>query len=665
MTRAKFWVSANACWLAAILCLGCTEAPNTARRPVSPPDAERETYTAQKPAIPPEASTVPPRQETEVPDDPTPATGTSREYIDAPPADAVLPPSTDQVAYANQIDSATALPGGEGEAESTQKQSQEADLSGDDLVKIEANHPEEVAVGKEYEYELKLTNTSEDKMLHDVKLRQTLSDKFTIESSKPEREGDDDSETAEWRFSQLGPGESKSVHVKATSDSEGVANHCLAVSYTPAICLTTRFVKPDIELVKQAPKRGNLCEPVIVRYHIRNQGTGEAKEVEIRDSLPEALATEMGQEEVRIDVGNLAPGASKQVEARLLASETGQLGSRATAQVEGEEQARSNYAATEFRQAELDVAIEGPDAEYINRPMNYTIRVKNVGNATAHNGQLVVDLPEGIEVVRKGEVVVDPTVPTEQSDEEPEEAARQFGVPTPAAAVSGILQAESIEPQVQEAAENAGTRRQRGRVGEEGRAARPEADVPSTANGSLQWELGNVAPDQEAVIRFTAIGRQKGDHKFESTATFLCEAGEDEDVTTTANLTSEIIALPALLLAAVDDEDPIGLDGEVTYTVVVMNQGDADDHDVEVTAKLPEELEYLNSSGDTDGEHKEGEVRFEKIDKLSPGERATWKIVAQAKEEGDVRFSAELRSESLKQAATSEEPTRLFQADNQ
>jgi hypothetical protein len=58
-------------------------------------------------------------------------------------------------------------------------------------------------------------------------------------------------------------------------------------------------------------------------------------------------------------------------------------------------------------------------------------------------------------------------------------------------------------------------------------------------------------------------------------------------------------------------------------------------------------------------------VRFEKIDKLSPGERATWKIVAQAKEEGDVRFSAELRSESLKQAATSEEPTRLFQADNQ
>lgn len=55
------------------------------------------------------------------------------------------------------------------------------------------------------------------------------------------------------------PGEIRTLVVRAAADKEGELKSCLELtSYTPALCLTSRVVKPELEIVKTAPEEANL-----------------------------------------------------------------------------------------------------------------------------------------------------------------------------------------------------------------------------------------------------------------------------------------------------------------------------------------------------------------------------------------------------------------------
>jgi len=263
---------------------------------------------------------------------------------------------------------------------------------------IETQGPAQVPVGRAYDYLIKVTNLTKALSLENVAIRQTVAPGFAIEKSEPKFQGSEGAAT--WTIPALAPGESATIRATALGEKEGDASSCFRVTYEPSLCVTTRFIRQEIQLVKEAPKSADICDAIPLRYVLKNTGSGPAREVRLRDALPEGLRTAEGKSEVDVNVGEIAAGESKQVTLNALAEKPGDYTSRGGAQGADGLQAQSNQTTTAIRQSKLAVAIAGPEAQYANEAMTYKVTVKNEGEAPARGAKLDVQADPQARVLR-------------------------------------------------------------------------------------------------------------------------------------------------------------------------------------------------------------------------------------------------------------------------
>jgi uncharacterized repeat protein (TIGR01451 family) len=128
---------------------------------------------------------------------------------------------------------------------------------------------------------------------------------------------------------------------------------------------------------------------------VSNTGTGTEHGVTIEDQLPEGVTTDEGKRTVSINVGDLPQNASKEFTVRVKAAKTGQYASAAVARAPGGGEAKSDEVSTMVHQPKLDVAVSGPEKEYINKTATYTVTVKNTGDAPARRTVLGIDTGPG------------------------------------------------------------------------------------------------------------------------------------------------------------------------------------------------------------------------------------------------------------------------------
>ena len=120
------------------------------------------------------------------------------------------------------------------------------------------------------------------------------------------------------------------------------------------------------------------------------------------------------------------------------------------------------------------------------------------------------------------------------------------------------------------------------------------------------------------------------------------------------------MTIAALLLEAVDLSDPVRVGENVVYRITVTNQGSGPDTNIRVTAKLPNEEQYVSARGSTEATAEGQTVKFAPIAILAAGRSAQWEMTVAAKQAGDVRFEVQLESDSLSKPANETEPTRLY-----
>ena len=255
---------------------------------------------------------------------------------------------------------------------------------------VEVTPPAQAAVGRPYEYQIRVTNLTKTLSLDDVTVSQTLAEGFAVEKSTPEPMRSQGSDEVRWHFAKLGPGETQTIKVTGLGEKEGKVQSCFRASYQPALCVATEFTKPEIQVTKQAPENADLCDTITLRYMVKNTGSGVAKGVTLRDELPEGFAMEKGTRVISSDMGDLKQGESKEFTAKVVPNGPGEFSSRAMVKGANDLHARSNETKTAVRQAKLNVAIEGPDAEYANQSATYRVTVKNEGKAAARAAKLVV-----------------------------------------------------------------------------------------------------------------------------------------------------------------------------------------------------------------------------------------------------------------------------------
>jgi len=262
------------------------------------------------------------------------------------------------------------------------------------IIQLDKTVPKEVELNRTFDYFIKVTNLTDVK-LTDILITEELSDNFDFTSASPAAR--EDVNKLVWEIQSLGPKASKLITVSGVATQTEPLEHRTNV-ITPIIpaLAAIKVVQPRLELTKTAPAEALLCEPIPVVFVVANSGTGSARNVKIVETLPAGLLTVDGNSKLVFDVGTLTEGQSQQFSAELRATKTGSYISKAVASSSTGLSAESAETTTVVDMPVLTITNDGPQQEYLGRPLTYEIIVANNSTTPAKNTVIEDNIPEGV-----------------------------------------------------------------------------------------------------------------------------------------------------------------------------------------------------------------------------------------------------------------------------
>lgn len=241
----------------------------------------------------------------------------------------------------------------------------------------------------------------------------------------------------------LGPRQTRSIRVEGRASAVGVFAACTSVRYDPMLCATTEVINPVLRLAKSGPREVHVCDEAVYRYTVSNAGTGTARGVTVRETLPPGLASTSGGQGVVLEVGDLPEGGSRSFEVRVRPQRAGEYVNRAVATMSGsDEQVPSDEVTTVVRAGRLAVGVSAAETEYVNKVIAYPITVRNEGDGEARDVKLHVSLGGGGEVI--GFAREDGTVPDKATGGRAIGASRGLGTIPPGGSATATLSVRAV-----------------------------------------------------------------------------------------------------------------------------------------------------------------------------------------------------------------------------
>ncbi len=116
-----------------------------------------------------------------------------------------------------------------------------------------------------------------------------------------------------------------------------------------------------------------------------------------------------------------------------------------------------------------------------------------------------------------------------------------------------------------------------------------------------------------------------------------------------------------LSVTAVETADPIRLNGQTTYQVILTNKGESSAFDVKLDVKFGDELQLLqHSGGSVQGSTVEGGVRFPAIRELRAGETQTFELRFKGVQAGTGKVHVEVTSRGMNMPITADQTTEVL-----
>lgn len=489
---------------------------------------------------------------------------------------------------------------------------------------IQESGPAEVRVGEGYTYQLKVTNLTKQVTLHNVRVRQHFPPGLGYVTAEPKG--------------------------SLSNDEDG-----------------------------DDGRRGEAAA----------NGGGAKKDAEVKtDAAPKKDGAKPGQRQTaEWHLGTLTPGQTAVITVTAVGHEVGETGACVTASYDP---ALCSASRVKVVKAELAVSKEAPPVADLCDPFVARYVVRNTGQAVARGVVLTDDLGDGLKTADgkgKVEVPVGDLAGGAEKEVKVELAAAAPGEytsravatadkvssqsrPTTTKVTRAALQVELTGPDTANVAspagyavvvKNVGDAVARGTVVSVGADGERVRQVHFTEAGKrkdvLTWDLGDINPNEEKKVVFSLIAA-KGPATVKALATTACGRANNDQAKAEGVVQTTWTAYPALRLEVVDVADPVKVGELTTYTIAVVNQGQAADQDVVVTADVPAELEVVKAEGTTAAKVDGRKVRFEGIKDFRPGARANWTIQVKAVKPGDLRTRVELDSKYLGGAVPDVEPTR-------
>jgi len=172
--------------------------------------------------------------------------------------------------------------------------------------------------------------------------------------------------------------------------------------------------------------------------------------------------------------------------------------------------------------------------------------------------------------------------------------------------------------------------------------------------GKVTWALGSLAPKASKTVTLSLMATGIGTVRNMASATAYCAKASAQAATV-------VKGIPAILLECVDLTDPIELGANVTYEIVVTNQGSAVGTNIVIKCTLPKEQQFASATGPTKEAIEGPTITFAPLKSLAPKAKVTYRLVVKAIGTGDVRFKVSLTSDQMTSPAGESESTNIYE----
>jgi uncharacterized repeat protein (TIGR01451 family) len=170
----------------------------------------------------------------------------------------------------------------------------------------------------------------------------------------------------------------------------------------------------------------------------------------------------------------------------------------------------------------------------------------------------------------------------------------------------------------------------------------------------VAWSLGDIPPGEVREVSLEVLPTQPGEQRQHATVEASRGARSEREIVT------RVEGLSTLLLEVTDSDDPIELNGEMSYRVRVSNAGTVPASRVKLVCTVPESMDFKGAFSPS--HHKvEGKViEFDPIPELAPRADAVYQIQVKAMVPGQARFKAQLTSAEVVEPIVTTEATRIY-----
>jgi hypothetical protein len=151
----------------------------------------------------------------------------------------------------------------------------------------------------------------------------------------------------------------------------------------------------------------------------------------------------------------------------------------------------------------------------------------------------------------------------------------------------------------------------------------------------MSWEIGVVEPGATRTFEFECVLLTEGENKL----SMRVEAVAAE--TRAGSVVTRVRGVADLKLIVSDPAGPVKMDEEAIYEIQVINRGTRAAQGIDVIAQFGYGVEPVKTTGQT-AELIPGQVIFDSIASIAPGEKVTLKVHARADKEGRHKIRVKL-----------------------
>ena len=261
-------------------------------------------------------------------------------------------------------------------------------------LKIEKSAPDSAVLGKPFVYRILVRNTGQTDA-HNVVVQDRIPKGTELTGTIPRAELAD--KTLIWKYETIGAGKQVRISIRVVPREEGPIGSVATVTSVAQVTARTTITSPQLALTLKSVEKAKLGAPVVYEFTVTNSGTGTAKDVFIRNVLPEGLTHAEGSD-LEYEVGALKAGESRSVRLTLQTTRPGEVTNRAVATAEGglRTTAESSLLVAGHQ---LRLTRTGPKTRFVGKEATFKNEVMNESDSTVKQAVVIETLPEGMEFV--------------------------------------------------------------------------------------------------------------------------------------------------------------------------------------------------------------------------------------------------------------------------